>query len=212
MRKLQPILLFLSYGISLVSYSLLPSRIATHWDMAGQPNGYSEKTLGLLLFPFLLTILFLIFTILPKLDPLKKNLVSFQQSFHRFIVVFFLFMIYLQLLVVVWNMGVVFDFIRFLMPAFSVLFFYTGMLLKDTKPNWFIGIRTPWTLSNEIVWSKTHVLGSQLFKAVAVVNLLGVLWPSVAIYLLIGGVLLTVLITTSYSYFIYRKRRISKSN
>ena len=65
---------------------------------------------------------------------------------------------------ITWNMGVQFNMTQFFVPAIGILFFYIGTILKYTKRNWFVGIRTPWTLSSDVVWEKTHKLGGKLFK------------------------------------------------
>ena len=63
---------------------------------------------------------------------------------------------------------------KFIIPAFAVLLFYIGILIKHAKRNWFIGIRTPWTLSSDKVWDKTHALGGKLFQVSAVITLGGI--------------------------------------
>ena len=93
----------------------------------------------------------------PRFDPLKTNIDSFKSSYHWFIAIFAGFFFYLQMLIIAWNIGMQFDFTRVLIPAFAVLFFYCGKLMGNAKQNWFIGIRTPWTLSNKIVWEKVNL-------------------------------------------------------
>lgn len=143
--------------------------------------------------------------LIPSIDPLKENVKQFWNHFVTFIAMLFFFIIYLQILVIQWNLGNRFDFVRFLIPAFSVLFFYIGILLEKAKRNWFIGIRTPWTLSSDKVWNKTHQLGSKLFKIAALVSLGGIVWPNIAFYLLLGSVLLAAIIPAVYSYFVFKE-------
>jgi len=208
MRKDYLVLLLIivfSFALSAYFYPKLPSQIATHWNLAGEADGYSSKAFGLFLIPVLLVILFAIFMLLPRIDPLRENVKKFWNQFVTFIALLFFFLIYLQLLMIQWNRGVEFDFVRFLVPAFSVLFFYIGILLEKAKRNWFIGIRTPWTLSSDAVWDKTHALAAPLFKAAAIVNLAGVIWPQAAFFLLFGTIIIAALLPTAYSYFVFQK-------
>jgi uncharacterized membrane protein len=92
-----------------------------------------------------------------------------------------------------------------MVPAFSVLFYYAGVLTENAKQNWFIGIRTPWTLSSEAVWNKTHKLGGKLFKLAALIGLLGLLVPDYAIWMVIIPVLLVAAYTMVYSYVEFQK-------
>jgi len=62
---------------------------------------------------------------------------------------------------------------QMMVPALGILFYYCGILIENAKRNWFIGIRTPWTLSNEKVWERTHKIGGKLFK---IAGLIAFLW------------------------------------
>jgi len=93
---------------------------------------------------------------------------------------------------------------RFIAPAFAAIFFYAGVLISKTKRNWFIGIRTPWTLSSDSVWNKTHKLGGALFKICGLFALLGVIFYKAAIFLILVPVLLSTIIVIVYSYKLFR--------
>ena len=93
----------------------------------------------------------------------------------------------------------------FMIPAFAILFYLAGDLIGKSKRNYFIGIRTPWTLSSDEVWDKTHKLGGKLFKTAGVASLAGLLFPKIAFYFVIIPVLLFAIISVAYSYIIWRK-------
>ena len=95
--------------------------------------------------------------------------------------------------------------IQALAPAFGGLFYYCGILAKNAKRNWFIGIRTPWTLSNEKVWDKTHRVGGQLLKIAGIIALFGVFFPSYALLFIFAPVVLVAAYTITYSYIEYKK-------
>jgi uncharacterized membrane protein len=87
----------------------------------------------------------------------------------------------------------------------GLLFYYTGVLCEKSKRNWFIGIRTPWTLSSDKVWEKTHKIGGKLFKIAGIIAILGALTPEYAIILILIPVISAVGYTIAYSYFEYQK-------
>jgi uncharacterized membrane protein len=85
------------------------------------------------------------------------------------------------------------------------LFFYTGVLCDNAKRNWSIGIRTPWTLSSERVWDKTHKVGGRLFKIAGVIAFIGIFFERHAIFFILVPVFLLAIYTFIYSYFEYQK-------
>jgi uncharacterized membrane protein len=79
--------------------------------------------------------------------------------------------------------------------------------MEKAKKNWFVGIRTPWTLSSENVWEKTHKIGAKLFKAAGITALLGVLAPAYSFFFILGPILAASLYLVLYSYLEYRKEK-----
>jgi uncharacterized membrane protein len=193
-----------SFAVSIYFYPLLPAKIASHWNAQGQVNGYMDKFWGLFLMPAISVLLLLLFLAIPKIDPLKENIAQFRKHFDWFIVLIISFLFYIHLLSILWNMGIIFDFTRALVPALGILIYSIGIIMENAKRNWFIGIRTPWTLSNEKVWDKTHKLGGTLFKISGIISLLGLFFPKIAIILLIAPIITTVVIAVVYSYFAFR--------
>jgi uncharacterized membrane protein len=192
---------FLGYFL----YPQMPERMASHWNGLGRVDGYMDKGWALFIMPGLGLIMLLMMIFLPKLDPLKKNVKVFQNYYYGFILGIIIFLFYIYLLTIFWNLGISFNMIRTLVPAFAILFFYCGILVEKAKQNWFIGIKTAWTLSNEKVWDKTHKLGGKLFKASAIISLFGLLSDKIAIWLVIGPVILSSITVIVYSYIIFKQ-------
>lgn len=199
------VIILLSFILAIYFYPFLPDTIATHWGLYGEANGYSSKLFGLSFMPILSIFLFALFLFLPKTDPYKANFTQFKGYFENFINIVFLFLFYLYILTIVWNLGYHFNMVQYLSPAFAFIFYFAGVLTQNTKRNWFVGIRTPWTLSNEKVWEKTHVLGGKLFKVVALISLLGIVLPNLAMFLILIPVLTVSVFIFIYSYIEYRK-------
>ena len=194
-----------SFVLSIYLYPSMPTQIASHWNAQGRVDDYMSKFWGLFLLPFTLVGLLLLFMIIPKIDPLKTNIEAFRKHYDRFIVIVIIFLFYVYLLTIIWNLGVRFDMIQWMIPALGVLFYYMGLVLEKVKMNWFIGIRTPWTLSSEVVWNKTHKIGGKLFKIAGIVTLFGSLFKDYMLFFILIPVILVTIYTIVYSYLEYQK-------
>ena len=199
------ILIVLSFVVTLYFYPQMPSQIATHWGPGGEVDGYSSKAFGLFFMPVLSVFLFFLFISLPKIDPYKKNFDQFKNYFQSFINLIFAFFFYIYLITIIWNLGFRFNMIQILSPAFAVLFYYAGVLMLHAKQNWFVGIRTPWTMSSVTVWNKTHQIGGKLFKLVALLSLLSLAFPQYAIFFILIPVLFVTVFVFAYSYIEFKK-------
>ena len=198
----------LMFVMSIYAYPNLPETIASHWNVHGQADGYMPKVWGIFLLPLVSIGLLGLLIGLPRIDPLRANLIAFQGYYYGFIVLMMGFFTYLQGIILIWNLGIVFPFTQLIVLPIAVLFVYIGVLLKHTKQNWFAGIRTPWTLSNEHVWARTNRLGSQLFILAGIICGISILVPDMAIYFILGSVLPASIFPIIYSYMIYRKLRV----
>lgn len=198
-------IVILSFCIGGYFYPQLPESIASHWNAQGQVDGYMPKFWGLFLMPIISACLLLLFLFIPNIDPLKANIQEFRRYYDGFIVLMMLFLLYLYLLTIFWNLGVRFNMTQVLATAFGLLFYYLGILIEHSRRNWFIGIRTPWTMSSDEVWEKTHRIGGKLFKIAGAFALFGVLLPEYAIFIMIVPILLASVYTVVYSYYAYRQ-------
>ncbi|MFA6089377.1 MAG: DUF1648 domain-containing protein [Candidatus Woesearchaeota archaeon] len=204
------ILILLSFAIGIYSYQKLPDKVASHWDANGNVNGYMGKFWGIFLMPIISVFMVLLFLFLPTIDPMKNNVAKFRTYFDYFIVCIIAFFFYIYILTIVWNFGFIFDMLVMMIPALSILFFFIGILLEKSKRNWFIGIRTPWTLSSDKVWDKTHKLGAKLFKLCAIISLIGIFVPKYSIFIFIVPLLVVSVFLMVYSYIVYKKDNSSK--
>jgi len=208
MRKSEVIVLgviLLSFIIGIYFYPQMPEKIASHWNAQGQVDGYMSKFWGLFLMPLLSMILFLLFIAIPKIDPLKHNIEKFRKYYDGFVVLIIVYLFYVYLLTIFWNIGIRFSMVQPLVPAIGILFYYIGILTENAKRNWFIGIRTPWTLSSEKVWEKTHKIGGKLFKTAGAFAFIGVFFQSYALFFILVPIILVAAYTIIYSYFEYQK-------
>jgi len=200
------IILAVSFIIGLYLYPKMPYDMASHWNAAGEVDGYISKFWGLFLIPIISVAMFLLFLALPLLDPLKNNVNKFRSYYDGFMIMMTGFMFYLYVMTLLWNVGYKFNMLVWLTPSFAILFYYSGVLIQHAKRNWFIGIKTPWTLSSDYVWDKTHKLGAKLFKLTGAICLLGMILPKYAIWFVLVPVLATAIATMVYSYVVYKRK------
>ncbi|HED00131.1 MAG TPA: SdpI family protein [Proteobacteria bacterium] len=210
MRKSEIIIL----GIILVSiivgiyfYPQMPEKMASHWNTQGEVDGYMSKFWGLFLMPFILVGLGLLFIVIPRIDPLKANIEKFRKYYDGFIILFFTFMLSVYSQVILWNLGIEISPNVILPIGLGLLFFYVGILCENAKRNWFIGIRTPWTLSDERVWENTHKIGGKLFKIAGVVAFVGIFFQSYALFFILIPVIFVAVYSIVYSCLEYLKSK-----
>jgi len=196
-------------ALSLAVYSRLPEPMASHWDVNDQVNGTTSRFWGAFLMPILASVMLGLFLVIPGIDPLKANIAKFRGFFNTFIALIMAFLLYLHVLSIAWNLGVQsFRMSTALLPALGLLFAFAGVMMRQAKRNFFIGIRTPWTLSSDKVWDETHRLGATLFIASGVLALLGALLPGpVAYWLVLAPIMASTLIVIVYSYVLWRREQ-----
>jgi len=200
-------IILLSFITGIYFYPQMPEKIASHWNVYGNVDGYMSKCFGLFLMPIISIGLFLLFILIPKIDPLKENIDKFKKYFDRFVILLMVYLFYVYLLTIFWNIGIRFNMVRLMIPALGMLFYYSGVLIENSKRNWFIGIRTPWTLSSETVWNETHKIGGKLFKIAGIISILGIFFPKYALFFVLIPIILSSIYTIIYSYFQYKKQR-----
>lgn len=199
------ILILLTWGSSALLAARMPSEMASHWNMSGQADGYTSRLSGLWFMPVLQLVLVGLLYFLPRLDPLKHNLASFETIYQIFVAGMTGFFMYVHQLTLAWNLGWKFDMSQMMMPGFALLFFLAGVLIKNARQNYFIGIRTPWTLASPLVWAETHRVGGIGFQVAAVLSLAGIFFPRLSMYFILVPVLLVALGSTIYSYIVFQK-------
>lgn len=201
------IVIIAAFAISAYAYPYMPDPMVSHWGAGGEANGSMPRDIALFFVPVISVALFLLLKFLPDLMPLKKNFAKFKPHYGLFIIVMLGFLAYIHVLTIAWNFGLEFGMMQALAPAFAGLFYVMGAVMQRTKRNWFMGIRTPWTMSSEDVWDKTHQFGGKLFKAAGGIALVGMVFTDIAIWLIIGPVLLASLASVAYSYLEFNKKK-----
>jgi uncharacterized membrane protein len=191
--------------VSVLSVPRLPEELAIHFDAAGEPDDYMQLEVALAGSVLLTGGIAVMFAVLPRIDPLGENFAEFQQIYDWFAVGMVAFMAYIHGLLLAYNLGIEFGMMQATAPAISALYLLVAVVLRRAEQNWFVGIRTPWTLSDERVWNRTHERTAPLFVVAAVFALGAAVIPEYATVLLVGPAAAIALVSTVYSFVVYQR-------
>lgn len=191
----------------LLLWNQLPDPMASHWNINDQADGYMSRTWGVFMMPLITLGMFILFLVIPSIDPLKANIAQFRGAFNLFIVLIIACMVYIYGLTLAWNLGYTdFRMSSAMLPAIGLLFIFIGSMMRQARRNFFIGIRTPWTLSSDTVWDETHRIGSVLFMISGALAFLGGFFGGItAFWLMFAPLMGSTIFLLMYSYVLYRR-------
>lgn len=186
--------------------TILPETVIIHWNFEGQADGWGTKSLLTLFFPLLIIGIYIMFRFLPRLDPKKENYIKFDTTYHLFKLLIILFSVVIYFVSVYINLGYDLPMSDIMTWMVGSLFIIIGILIRNVKQNWFMGIRTPWTLSSQEVWDKTHKMARKVFIIGGVAFLfMPYASPTQVPIIFILVILMIVGGSFGYSYWIYNK-------
>lgn len=189
-----------------IRWGSVGDELPVHWNAAGEVDRYGGKFEGLLLLPIIVIALYLLLRYIPRIDPARANYESFGRTYLMIRIVFLVYMAFIYFvlnLAYVNGRNVAVD--QFVIGSIAVLFMVLGGAMGKFRPNWFVGIRTPWTLSSKLSWVKTHRAGGWVFIASGLATLVGALFGGEwAIYSMFGVLLPGIIGLVAYSYFVWR--------
>jgi uncharacterized membrane protein len=215
MRKHLPFifLLIATLIMWIIAFPNLPDQIPMQWGPDGSVNWTAPKLLGMLMNVGILLVIYPILVLSPKLDPKRKGYLYTSKAYWIIIYAVLGLLVFVNAFVIFQSLG--FDLnIEIVIPILvGILFIIIGNYMQTVKANWFMGIRTPWTLSSETVWRKTHRLGSKLFMICGLLFFLIPFLPvDLMVYVIVIPAILAGLIPTIYSYVLYRREQKEDSN
>ena len=214
MRRLIPGLLVVAAaaGFSIWAYPQLPEQVATHFDMGGHPNGWSSPFFAAVLMPAIGLVIAAVFTVLPKIDPRGANYEKFGPTYWTVANAVMILIAAIHVLALGKALGWPINMNRVAPLGIGALFILLGSLMTRIQPNWFIGIRTPWTLSSDAVWRKTHRFGGIAF-VIAGVCMAGsaLLTASWALAVALGFAGAAALSSVVYSYVVWKAEQASRT-
>ena len=208
------IMVVISWLIGGWAYAYAPDIVPIHWNLEGKADNFASKDIGLFLLPIINTGLYFFLLVIPKIDPNSEQV---RQSFRSFQWIRFGTHALLAS-IMGWTTLSIIDFIVVkpdLIFAIIALFLaFLGRVMAHVKQNYFVGVRTPWTLSNEKVWADTHRFTSPLWfysgigmaMVMSIISLVG-LGPEVQLVLFLVWIGIIVIIPIVYSYIRFREEK-----
>jgi len=202
---------FLSWGLICVPLLLaawlwptLPDPMPSHWNASGEVDGYLPKVWGVTLMPLMAVGTWLIMKIIPFISPKGFRTEGFNDVIQIFKVTLVAFMALVAVLVLLESIGIDAHIEQIILAASGALLIVIGNFMGKVRKNFFIGIRTPWTLASDEVWSRTHRLGGRLFVLAGIVMMVGGLFK-LPMEWVIGVVVVAGVYPLLHSFLLYRR-------
>ena len=195
--------------VSVWAWIQLPAdaQVPIHWGANGEIDGYASKTIGLFLLPLTTAGVAALFWVIPTIEPRRANFEKSGTAYTAIWISVVLLLAGIDLVAVAAAMGSELDTSLIVFVGTGALFIVIGNYLPKVRPNYMMGIRTPWTLTSDLAWDRTHRIGGRLFvlEGVAFI-LLGVLRPppGALIAVLIGGIAMLLVFVFAYSYRVWK--------
>jgi uncharacterized membrane protein len=194
--------------VGVYAFIVLPDKVPIHWGIDGRPDSYGPKWIDSFLFPLMSIGLYVLLRVLLSIGPRlggRESAASNAQVRNVILVGFVLFMLVVQLAVTTIALGLKIDLLFVINLALSVLFIFLGNYMGKLRRNFWMGIRTPWTLTSDFVWERTHRLGGWLFVAVGLLGILFSFFPLVRVWGVVVPIVVASAFLCIYSYVCYRQ-------
>jgi uncharacterized membrane protein len=199
------ILLLIPFIFIALYWNDFTDKIPVHWNFSGEIDKFTQKEIGVFLIPGLNVIFYIMFLLLPKIDPRKDNYTLFRTSYNvlRLSIIGFLF--FINIIVFLSSLGYKLNVGYIVIFLTLVLFLIFGNFMGKLKSNYFVGIKTPWSLENQDIWNKTHRFSGKLWVSLSLIMIvitfilpLNILTVFYFIYIAV-----IVLVPIFYSYILY---------
>ncbi len=205
-RGLGPLVIAAMVLFLALTWSQLPERMAVHWNASFQVDRYGSRLAAAGLFPVLALAFWLGIPLLRRLDPRREHYERFDATFWIVVNLLVLMLAALEVAVVGFNLGWPVDMQRVVLGLLGLLFVALGNYMPRVRSNWWMGIRTPWTLSSERVWRETHRVGGRTFVLGGLVTIVAAFLPKpVAPWVALVGLVLGGFVPVVWSYVLWRR-------
>ena len=209
LKKEWKLLLLLAgtFVVAAVVYPRMPDQVPIHWNVKGEVDNYGSRLFGTFFLPVLNAFLYVLLLVTPKIDPKRGNYEKFQGSYDFIRYLIHVFMIFIFALTVSYSLGYEIDISSWVPAGVSVLMILMGNTIGRVRHNYFVGFKVPWTLANEEVWRRTHLVGAKAMVVGGVLALItsfaveGTLKMVLFLVFILGSNVFTLI----YSYVIYRR-------
>ena len=185
-------------------YGSLPDPVPTHWGPEGEVNGWTSKPFGAFLGPLIGVLLVALLVVLPRLSPRGFEMTPFQRVYPTLVAAIAGLMLYVTTFALATATGATMPAPGRLLAGVGVFLVVIGNFLGKVTQNFFIGIRTPWTLASDRVWERTHRFAGPVFVLGGVLLVVASLFMKSPL-VLIAIVVVTVLSPAVYSYVVWHR-------
>jgi len=203
MRFASLLLVAAAIALSVSLYPRLPATMPTHFDLSGHVDGYSSRAVGAFFGPVMMIVIALMFSALPRISPRGYRFEGASRWYGAMKIGVLTLLFGVHLLVLLTALGWHPNVALIIPLASGALFVLLGNYLAKVPRNFFVGIRTPWTLASEDVWYRTHRVGGKTFVVAGVLMMVAAPLASQALFF--GIVIAAALLPTVYSYIVYRR-------
>lgn len=183
-----------------LNWSVLPESMPIHFDAKGEPNGYGSR----LVYVFMPIGIYLLMLFLPKIDPRKANYTVFEGSYYKVRLIMAIFFGLINTMVI-WGvvnqtnaMG------KFMPLLIFFLFMLIGNYMGNFRPNYFVGIKVPWTLNSDEVWIRTHKMAGKLWFWGSLIGMALYFVVEKTEWVFVSLLVVLVVVPVVYSYVIYQ--------
>ena len=194
------------YILGYFLYPHLPEQVPSHWNMAGEVDGYSSRTFHVLFFPSMTLFLYIFMSFAPILDPKSENYKKFQSVYEgfRYFMVGFLMLLYMA--TTLYALGYPLSMGKIVRFAIGLLLVFIGNYFGKIRHNYTFGIKTPWTLASEEVWNKTHRISGPLWVVSGLIWMLSIfITEKLAFAIAMGSIIVVSIYGFAYSYILFQK-------
>jgi uncharacterized membrane protein len=190
----------------LIRWNDFPEKVPMHWNAAGEVDDYGRKA-SVFMVPGIALAIYLLLLFIPRIDPRKKNYDLFSGAYFTIRLALSLFMGMVSVVITLASLSYKIDAALIIIVGVLLLLLLLGNVFGKIRPNYFVGIRTPWTLNNEEVWMKTHRFTGKIWVAATLVMLVLIWFIPMQTFAMafIPYILLMVIIPFVYSWKIYRE-------
>lgn len=199
------VLLFIAVAMSVWAYPLLPDRVPTHWNLAGQVNGYSSRVFAVSFVPALLAVTWVLMLVLPAISPRGFSLGESAGTFYIAMLAMLALLCVVHWMILRSAVTHEMPSLTILLASVGALFVVLGVLVTKAKKNFWFGMRTPWTLASDEVWARTNQFGGRLMVAGGALTMLASFWHAAGIAVLVVTAVVIGFAPIVYSYVVYRR-------
>jgi uncharacterized membrane protein len=198
----------LALGFSAYVFNDLPDQIPTHFNIEGEPDDWTSRAFAAFMMPVFAALMTLLFHLFPRISPRRQNLDRFNETYWLIANVVVFFMCALHVLVLGRALGWPVDITSATLLGVGIMFMILGNVLPRTRSNWWMGIRTPWTMESESVWRATHRLAGRTFMIGGAITVVASLLPvHLRPWVAMGALGIAGFIPVIYSYLYWRREK-----